>query len=170
MNKPDIVLESSLLQAIRSDMYNLSKKPQMPGSVEVTAANRLEYTVLRAFLSGKARRHFLTLFPQFAERFERFRRTFDRLASTVVDQLRQRQSARPPSTTPPSARRIEVLAGYLASHIRSRSDLNPSDPDSLSIIADFIFDTRYLDLYFSYLVAPTATPAAPAPATAPPSQ
>lgn len=158
----NIILESELLKQVRFHMYNLPKRRQE--TVSITADNRLEYTVLRAFLSCNTKYVFLNLFPQFSEHYHKYDSLFSKLANRIIAALRNRNvrdtvfnSVRGPRTKDTMALRIDRLASALVSHIEKAGRINVLDPQGPGIILDFIMDKKYLDLYYACLFAPNQT-------------
>lgn len=155
--KPDIIVESTLLTSVRSLMYNLPKKQHQHAEL-ITADNRLEYTILRSYLSNYTKYTFLNLFPQFEDKYRKYDDLFSKLSNRIVNILRSRDSrnftrtnfaARKAGTL---AQRIDNLAMSLADHIRIHSQINVMDSQGPNIVLDFLMNKQHLDLYYTYLI------------------
>lgn len=152
----NIILESDLLKQIRFLMYNLPKR-KFSEAVPVTAANRLEYTILRAYLSCSTKYVFLNLFPQFGEQYRKYDILFTKLSNRIIAALRNRNTRESitATKTPKDAMnaRIDKLAFALVKHIEDCSRINAMDAQGPNIVLDFIMDRKHLDLYYTCLFA-----------------
>jgi hypothetical protein len=153
----NIILESELLRHVRFLMYNLPKR-KFNEAVPVTAQNRLEYTILRAYLSFSAKYMFLNLFPQFSEKYREYDALFSKLSNKIISALRNRNAREALLTTKSNkdqmTMRIDKLAFVLAKHIDETSRINAMDSQGANIVLDFIMDRKHLDLYYSCLFSP----------------
>lgn len=144
----DHIIESDLLQFIRSLMYNLPKKQNI-GAVVINENNRQDYSALRAFLTPAARYRFINLFPQFVDKYRYFEQHFNALSGKIISILQQQK---PQPIQSPS--QIDILAAQLAAHIQSQENINVLGADGPGIVMDFILDKNYLDIYYTYLICP----------------
>ncbi len=144
----DIIMESDLMKTVRKLVYNLPKN-NYRNLVHIDALDRLDYAVLRAFLSENATGPFRILFPQFNEKFKTYNSLFLDLSSKIISILRQRSptDARPDDSVAP----IDKLAKYFAQHIQAQTGINVMNASGQSIVIDFLRDRRYLDMYYSFL-------------------
>jgi len=157
----DVVLESLLLQKIRLLMYNLPK-PNHVNAVSITPQNRLEYCILRAYLSYTMKYDFINLFPQYGGHYIKYNGIFDALTSKILTLLRcnekviaksVKQTERVPLHRDLISR-IDKLAMHLARHIELNSKVNVLDASGPSIVSNFILDQCHLDMYYACLITP----------------
>jgi len=154
----NIILESELLKQIRFLMYNLPKR-RYNGAVPVTATNRLEYTILRAYLSCSTKYNFLNLFPQFNDHYRNYDVLFNKLTTRIISALRSRNARNAVidsvRTDKPGKNnmnlRIDRLAYALVKHIEECGRINAMDQQGPNIVLDFIMDKKHLDLYYTCL-------------------
>lgn len=147
----NIILESDLLKKIRNLMYNLPKN-KFAGATPITSANRLEYTILRAYLSCNDRFTFIGLFPQFQKQYDSYNNSFNKLSSRILGALRNRnvrENIANPRDKDVSVRRIDTLAFALVKHIEDCGKINGFDSQATNIVLDFIMNKKYLDLYYA---------------------
>ncbi len=166
----DIMIESELLKQIRLMIYNL---PKGKFGTVLTCQNRMEYTVLRAYLSCFTKFTFINLFPQFTQQYCVYDEFFKKLTAKVIGIMRTKRPGGKVinSTSKLSiAQRCDVksdiankadqtaelkitkLANCLVSHIESYEHINAMDSQGINIITDFITDKNYLDLYHACLL------------------
>ena len=117
----DIVLESELLKRIRQMVYNLPKK-RIPNAAPITPDTRIEYIVLRAYLSSQ-RIVFTNLFPQFKNLYKKYDDIFAKLVCKITATL-QKKRTRDPETP------ADQLAISFAEHIRK------TEPNATIKLAD----------------------------------
>lgn len=150
----DLMVESELLKQVRCMIYNLPKGKY--GTV-LTHQNRLEYTVLRAYLSLGTKFTFINLFPQFKTQYCVYDEFFKKLVAQVITIMRTRKSVVKTLQTSQGQTAAELkiakLANCLVSHIETYEYINAMDSQGINIITDFITDKHYLDLYHACLLA-----------------
>jgi len=144
----NIILESELLKQVRFHMYNLPKRNQ--SELLVNADNRLEYTVLRAYL-GMHKYVFLNLFPQFTENYRKYDALFNKLSSRVVSALRNRGVRESVFNSIKTNDNINKVAVTIIKDIEDCGRINVMDSQGPGIVSDFIMSKKYLDLYYSCL-------------------
>lgn len=139
----NILVESKLLQRIRQIMYNIpyDKKKSSAG---ISSENRLNYVVLRAYLSKRDRNLFLNLFPQFIGKFKHYDSVFSKLANRIIALIRDKTSTSDSS--------LEDLAKKMTQNIESTHRLNVMEPATYNIIMDIITSSDYLEHYTDYLI------------------
>lgn len=168
----NVMIESELLSNVRRLIYNVPKNEITDTFGSEGSRERLEYMILRAFLSYNTRFNFLQLFPQFAKQFDTYNDYVSKLIDRVCDGLRNNhvrgEIARRSNVNNPNPNlslRIDRLANYfigVANNTFSSNDpnskgLNPLDSNTKSIITDLINDTVYVDQYYMHLVAGQTT-------------
>lgn len=150
----NIILESELLKQIRYNMYNLPKR-KYTEAVLITSENRLEYTILRAFLNCSAKHLFITLFPQYVNYYHKYDAIFTKLSNRIVSALRNKNN-RDMVFKSYKARdtlnsKIDKVAAVQINNIEKSGKVNVMDPVGVNIVMDFIMDKKYLDLYYNCL-------------------
>ncbi|SIP85882.1 Hypothetical protein PACV_167 [Pacmanvirus A23] len=148
----NIILESELLKQIRSHMYNLPKIGRT--EVVVSAEGRMEYAVLRAYLSLQ-KYVFLNLFPQFSDNYRKYDALFNKLSNRVVAALRNRNTREIVFNSlkhSSSDRNLDKVAVTIIRDIEDCGRINVMDSQGPGIVLDFITNKNYLDLYYSCLV------------------
>jgi hypothetical protein len=153
--EPDYILESDLLQHVRSLIYNQPKK-QGIGKVVIGETNRLDYSALRAYLTPAARYRFINLFPQYIDKYRSFEQHFNTLSEKIINILQQQKPYTDRVTRPMN--QVDMLAAQFAAHIQSQENINVLGADGPGIIMDFITDRNYLDVYFATFIAPPFSP------------
>ena len=153
----NIALESHLYGEIRRFIYN---QPYIASAEKegVTFENRLEYSVLRAYLDFTHKQSFITLFPQFDANFKICRTLVD----DVVDKVMKLARFGNTGNTNYSAKNrkkkeviTEKFAEKLFNHIKT------TDPtfgtggrfgkDNKKIVTDYVCNPSYTDVYFMIL-------------------
>lgn len=161
----NIMLESTLLTTIRQLIYNLPKG-KFATIVPAAAAERLKYTVLRAYLGQRTKYNFLNLFPQFTQEYKRYDDFFNKLCGRIFNAIIN-NTVRTSLITPliivnasanatkdkGLAIKIDQLAALFIPHIEKEINISPVDILGPGIILDFILDPKYIDIYFKCLVA-----------------
>lgn len=175
----DVVLESTLLKNIRLTMYHIPKLRHC--NSELTPLERLEYNILRAYLGNDTKYLFANLFPQFSNYYRKYDDIFGRLSSRIIQLLRNKpipggklltnktnvgnnsannNNANNNSNSngnsnnginTPSDDKFNTLAVKLYEYI-STVKINVQDPQSQSIINDFITNSCYMDMYYTFLI------------------
>jgi hypothetical protein len=143
----DFMIESELFKTVRGLVYYLPKRNH-PSAATINAGNRLDYAVLRAYLSNSGKYVFLQLFPQFTAQYAKYDEMFAGLTKSVVNMLRARRPDRRRSDD-----KLEMLAITLSEYIRQNSQVNVMDAQGPSIVSDFLLNPRHLDLYYTTLFA-----------------
>ena len=146
---PDIIFESELLKTIRRLFYDLPKHKFTDATRitgVVTPQNRLEYIILRAYLSHKSRYLFIDLFPQYAQFYKKYDIKFNMLSNKVIRLLRDKNIGA--SKLNASTKKMDILALELAKYIESQEHVNVMNEHGPGIVLDFLTDVRNLELYF----------------------
>ena len=170
----DIMMESTLLTSIRKLMYELPKS-QSRYKHKITPANRLQYTVLRAYLYMPTKAMFLNLFPQFESTFIKYDGVIKTLRDRLVSNLRScdrysddgsrandtKRGGNRTSTnnTNTAGDQLDIIQSacmdnmvrQLTSQIRKTVRVNAMDVNGPSIIYDFIMQPRHLSMYYNYI-------------------
>lgn len=145
----NILLESELLKRIRLFVYNLPKHKSE--YTPVTPETRVEYTVLKAFLDYQNKSTFFTLFPQFTPNYHKYTNIFNKITNKVMLALKSKNARDTLILNQISP--VDKLSAKLVKKIEEHGRISVLDSQGPSIINDFIMDKKYLDLYFSMLVA-----------------
>lgn len=136
--KEDFLLESSLHTFVRRTIYDLPRHG-------LTAANRIDYIIVRAYLSYKHRYDFRIVFPQFENRIKSIDGIFDKLHREVMDRLKCSDViAKAPGSF---EEHVDMVAAMLVKDINSFTAVNVMNADGSEIVRDFIIDPKYLDNY-----------------------
>jgi hypothetical protein len=133
----DIILESELLKTVRGLVYNLPKNT----NVVLNHTNRLEYMILKSYLSCKSKFNFINLFPQFDSFYKKYDALFKELSSDIITAMRRTDRASK-----------SKLVTTMVRHIESHDRINAMDSQGINIINDFIMNQKYIDIYFTLLV------------------
>ena len=139
----DILIETPLLARIRKIVYE--RAPRVVRD-SLTAADRLEYNALRAFLTATERGDFLALYPDWATRFCAYEEFVNNVVHLVVHTSRQRAmgaASREPSLRSPTGQ----VARALLDHICRNEQLSPFHKDTESIVHDYVVSPEYAFLY-----------------------
>jgi hypothetical protein len=150
----NVIFESSLMKRVRKLMYNLPKHGQV--STLLNEKNRLEYNVLRSYLTFADRTDFLTLFPEYKPMYQKYDQMIAQIIESMVKcyrnrNLRTKLNVNKP--TPGAAPTIDSIASSIMTHIGRNEQINVMSPKCETIIYNFVVDPKYLDLYFAYLQA-----------------
>lgn len=156
-----VMLESTLLKQIRQYIYNLpNAKHGSATQTKITEANRLNYSILRAYLSPFAQREqFLRLFPQFIPTYGYYDDMMTKITKRVIKQFKGHTGGRlskgdkittPNEATPEptDSKKIEVISRELYKHISSREKINPFDKNSVSLIRNYIEHSGNINFLF----------------------
>jgi hypothetical protein len=141
----NILLESELLKNIRGYVYNIPKKRL--GKCSITSEFRIEFIALRAYLSNITKFAFISLFPQFAYLYKKYDGIFEKLVNRIISCLRGKDFRKTSGGLTP----MDRLVVGLTDHVR-QSGINASDPESFTIIQDFLLNRDHLDLYYECII------------------
>lgn len=136
----DFLLESSLLTFIRRSVYDLPKYDR-----SIASDNRMDYVILKAYLSYTHRYDFRAVFPQFDSRAKSLDNLFDKLHRCVMFRLRCTDVI--PKAPGSFGERLDTVAAMLTKEIQTFTAINVMNPDGSDIVKDFIIDPKYLDNY-----------------------
>lgn len=153
----NIMLESTLMKMVRQLMYNLPKG-KYTQIVPNTPAKRLDYTILRAYLSYRSKYNFLNLFPQFTGKYDEYNDLFGKLVSRIFNAFRNKQiraSLRGGDKKRTLSSKIDTLALAFIPYIEKEVNINPFDAQGQNIILDFITDSKYIDIFYTCLIDDT---------------
>ena len=157
----DLLVETPLLGRIRKIVYE-----RAPRSVRdsLTAADRLEYNAMRAFLTATERGDFLALYPDWAARFQAYEEFVNNVIHLVIHAIRQRAMA-PASREPALKSPTGQVARALLEHICRFEKLTAFHKDTESIVRDYVINPEYAFLFLRAMrnPAPAAAPASSAP-------
>ncbi len=151
----NILLESSLIVEIKKLVYNASKKDATAGPI-LSAANRMEYILLRAFLGYSTRTVFIKLFPQYEPIYAKYNSIFTKLVNRVVGALKHKDTRESwllgvNNTSLDIDTKLDKIAMVMTTHIEKNAQINVMNTHGVNLVHDFIFDTDYLNLYFTCL-------------------
>lgn len=155
----NIALESALYAKIRQFIYN---QPYIAAGdkIGVDYSNRLNYSILRAFLNYPARNTFTTLFPQFDSDYDECKAIIANITDKILKLARYGNTG----NTVMSAKNKDKKSGLydsvaekLFAHIKA-NDPNFGkggryDPNIKKIISDYVCNTAYTDIYFMIMQA-----------------
>lgn len=135
----DILIESPFLTRVRQLMYD---RPPRHEQDSVTAANRGEYTAMRAYLNVANRQDYFALCPHLSQRCQAYDSFVRSLVQLVVHALRQRALG-PASREPPLRSPMGLVASSLLEHISKRERLNGYHKDTDAIVRDYVTSPQY---------------------------
>ncbi len=135
----DIIIESELLKKIRMLMYNVPTSQKM---TNITPRGRMQYMILRSYLSDVNKFIFLQLFPQFMPEYKRYDQEFFQLGEKIISIMRNR-SAIPR----PQGQKLDALAARMAARLKNDTHINVMDAYGPSIVNDFLMQGKYIDEY-----------------------
>lgn len=154
----NIMIESTLLKKIRQFMYNLPKGERLreltSRGVIIDNTTRTDYCALRAFLNRRDRQTFYNLFPQFAPKFAHYENIINQLSMRVLQCFKNKKTkSKLASSSATDAAYESVVLDKVAvcmyDYINNKEKINVYDSSAISIITDYIVDSRYVDLYLS---------------------
>lgn len=157
----NIFIESELMKKIRQLMYNL---PKDHGRNQINHSNRMEYTILRAYLNYTSARYmFINLFPQFAPQYEKYSNIISKIVNRITQSYRNKTvrdaiSSRANGLDKTKKNNsqsvcIDKLAAAFIDHLSKNERINVFDPQSKNIIHDYIVDPKYVNIYFDIITA-----------------
>jgi hypothetical protein len=137
----DLLIETPLLAQVRRIVYE-----RAPRSVrnELTAADRLEYNALRAFLTAHERPVFLALCPEWEPRFRRYRAFVDEVVVLITG------PGAPPHGPAPSAP-AGIVAEHLRAHLRRHEALPAAEKEAEGIVRDYVMNPEYAHIFLRAL-------------------
>lgn len=143
----DVMIESPLLARVRKIIYERAPK-QIRDSL--SSEERLEYNALKAFLTPTERSEFISLYPEWKDKFRKYEEFVNGLKEQAVHIVRQRAMA--PSAKEPAAKSVvSRLARTLIDDICRRESITAFHKDTESILSDFIVDSQYTYLFLRVL-------------------
>lgn len=159
----DLLIETPLLGRIRKIVYE-----RAPRSVRdnLTAADRLEYNAMRAFLTATERSDFLALYPDWAARFQAYEEFVNNVIHLVIHAIRQRAMA-PASREPALKSPTGQVARALLEHICRFEKLTAFHKDTESIVRDYVVNPEYAFLFLRAMRTPPPPAREAEPAAAP---
>lgn len=148
----NVMLESTLMKAVRQIFYNNTKHIER---IKLTNENRIKHIALRAYLTHNQKYDFIQLFPQFKSHYDSFDSIFKDIMSNVKSALRSTDSKKKLESfrrVPNDYRRHGVImevSQYIFQKFESRQvrGFNPRKPDADSIIMDQITDRSQFVYY-----------------------
>lgn len=149
----NVLFESALMKKIRKLMYNLPKKSPVAHLINNT--NRLEFNVLKAYLTYHIRGEFIALFPDYDPLYKKYGKFITNVIELMVKCYRNKNlrgklpAFNPRSTQKPS---VEHLASMFMSHIAHQGNINVMSPECSTIVYNLVVSPTYLDLYFRAMV------------------
>lgn len=150
----NIALESHLYGEIRKFIYNQPYAANVE-KVGVTYENRLEYSILRAYLDFAHRQTFITLFPQFDEKFKTCRALVDEVADKVMKLARFGNTGNTNYSAKNRTKKdiiTEKFAEKMFSHIKNNDPTFGTGgrfgKDNKKIVIDYVSNPIYTDIYF----------------------
>lgn len=158
----DILVETPLLAAVRRMLY---ERPPATLRNVLSARNRFEYCATRAFLTAGARSMFLALCPHWRPQLAKLEAFVDSVTHLILHGLQVRSGA---------TRRPRGAIGAIARALQAQltrggpgARLNPLNPQTESIVRDYVLNPAYAVLYMRAAGLPTAKAAAAPTASAP---
>lgn len=144
-----MILESTLLRKVRQLIYTLPKQ----GKSAITIApgsSGTDYCVIRAYLNSHNKDLFIELFPQFTDSYERYDKFLEKLADRLVSALRNKniRSNIMEHVVAEGMAEVDLCAAQLIDHLEH---VDPFEPVTESIIADFIRDPFYTNMFYKAL-------------------
>ena len=138
----DFLVESPLLAKLRQLAYTRPKH-----LVDVDEKTHTLYMSLKAFLAIKQKPVFLSLFPQYAPAFERYRTFCDNVVGVMIHRARNANTfAR--TTAAPIKTHETVLAEHLLMEInKNLPDFNIQTRTSSDIIRSYVYNPGLVQIY-----------------------
>ena len=126
----NIVIESDLMKAIRRMLYDFGAAKR-DKRVVVNQHNRLNYILVKCFLSYNNRSTFIALMPQYEAQFDQYSKLTNQVIGKIITRLRSRGRGRSSNSL------IDSTADALTSYATS-GRVNTNDTNTRSIIHDKI--------------------------------
>ena len=139
----DFLIESPLLKKIRKILY---QRPSRSVRADLDHDIRLEYNILRTYLTAVERDDFIALFPHWKEKFSAYEEFISNVVHSIIHRLRQASlgsASREPSTKSSTA----VVSKALYDHIVRYESLNPFNANSQGVVRDYVVLPEYVLLY-----------------------
>lgn len=149
----NVMLEGVLLKKIRQFIYNLPKT----GKIGPSPANRLNYMVLKSYLSYSSKYIFLSLFPQFSDQYDEYNELFSTLVNKIFSALRNKHVKNTlmcKFENQDGVSAVDKLAMTFVRHIETNDKIDASNVNGSAIVLDYIMDPMYIDIYCSCLLCP----------------
>lgn len=144
-----VFLESSLLKQIRQHIYNLPKKNRT-ADLKITEKNRLNYSLLRAYLSPNfaAKEQFLHLFPQFTDTFKHYDDLISKITKRIIKNFKGHQRGESKKERTSDSKKIEIISRQFYNHISAREKINVFDKNATSLIRDYVGHHEHISFLF----------------------
>jgi hypothetical protein len=143
----DLLIESPLLSLIRKTTYEKAPR-QIRG--KLTSGDRLEYNAIRAFLTIGGRDNFLSLYPEWREKFNIYDEFIKDIKTQMIRAMRNHALA-PITKESPMNTITGRFARVLLDQIIAEESIKAFHKDTESIIADYIVNPKYTYLYMRVL-------------------
>ena len=158
-NCSNIVLESILYRDIRKFIYNqpfISEGEK----IGVNYENRLNYSILRAYLNYAVKNSFITLFPQFDAEYKNCKDLVEEITSKVMKFARFGNTGNTNYSAKGRKKRdivTDKVAERMFNHIKENDATfgkgGRFDQNNKKIVQDYVCNVQYVDIYFMILFA-----------------
>jgi hypothetical protein len=148
----DFLVESPLLKKIRRILY---QRPSRTVRDDLNHEIRLEYNIVRTFLTATEREDCIALFPDWKAKFDAYEEFVNNVVHNIIHMHRQSamgSASREPVPKSPTT----VVAKALLNHIVRHEAIGAFHRDTTDIIRDYVTTPEYALLYLRAMKARSA--------------